>query len=103
MLKVTSMPGGDWSGPALCLRRWPPPSVKGCAMATGTLTINGTTYNNPNGCYNIDGGSAEITYDTDATITVYSSRDGQGDSVSRVSGGGRGTINQSPAGSVVVE
>ncbi|MEV7197991.1 hypothetical protein AB0N81_40290 [Streptomyces sp. NPDC093510] len=70
-------------------------------MASGTLTINGTTHTNPSGCYNVDSNSAEITYDIDSEITVYSERDGKGNSVSRVSGG-QGTINTSPAGSVVV-
>ncbi|CAL9326033.1 hypothetical protein [Streptomyces sp. SudanB182_2057] len=70
-------------------------------MASGTLTINGTTYTDPSGCYNVDGDSVQITYDTDAVITVYSERDGKGDSVTRISGG-HGTINASPAGSIVV-
>jgi hypothetical protein len=70
-------------------------------MASGTVTINGQTHTDPNGCYNIDGGQAEITYDIDAPIAVYSEANGKGDTVSSV-GGGNGTITIAPAGSVVI-
>lgn len=70
-------------------------------MATGTVTINGQTHTDPHGCYNIDGGQAEITYDIDAPLTVYSEPDGKGNTVSHV-GGGNGTTTIAPAGSVVI-
>jgi hypothetical protein len=70
-------------------------------MATGTLTLNGQTHTDPQGCYNTDGDSADITYDLRGTVTVYSESDGQGNVVASF-GGGQGSTSISPAGSVVV-
>lgn len=70
-------------------------------MATGTLTLNGQTYTNPQGCYNVDGGSADITYNLQGKVTVYSEADGHGNVVASF-GGGQGNTSISPAGSVCV-
>lgn len=44
--------------------------------ASGEVTVNGTTYTNPDGCYRVGGGSKYVVNDTDETASVYEAQVG---------------------------
>lgn len=57
--------------------------------ATGTLIVNGTTYENPSGCINTVGPTLSMVNTTDKPATVYLEGDCKGSVIGTVGPGGK--------------
>ncbi|WP_037911628.1 hypothetical protein [Actinacidiphila yeochonensis] len=66
MRRVATVLGGLAMAGSLAL------SLSGSAWAAqGTLVVNGTTYQDPSGCYNAQVWPLSVTNNTDQLVTVY--------------------------------